>query len=440
MKRTNIFFLTFLLGITSMLTAMLCACGGSGDGGGDNPYVPHIPDVKRDIQCELMASGGSWLWNRERSRAAYEAKYNDLLFPYETNTDQYDPAKMKPSIQINGWMHFTDGWVRVPFDYVKTTHPGEYHYYGVAKDKTGTCDNVFICDIPEGASVQKSETNPSLTGTEFTLTGLRDITTIEDDIMVATKANNAPTAGCINFADTIGNRNDRSCLEHIYSCLQIGFRVGTKYADLRFIHIKSVEIERNNIASYFKYTQETNDYKEGKFELLSGTNMKEHFIIPQVYIDKKDENYNKVISDQKGLILGKGESIEYPSEIKDNDNYQGKSLNGTDSQTKSGKQFLTWGRVLFAPNLYTGINPSDGFNLEIVYDVYTLHGQKTRYNVTQTMNVKRDLFRDPNNNSKSISAFAAGSYYNLLIDINPDYLYVLADDDITGHLVIKVSP
>lgn len=433
MKRTNTFFLTFAFGITSMLTTILCACGG---GGSETPnaIIPQIPEVKRDIPCELMTSNGAWAWNKERSRAtAHTPAAGDLLLPYETSTGNSETKQ--PAQELNGWMHIGSNWIGVPFTYISGTHPDEFHYYAVAKDQSGTCDKVFIYDARAGFS-------PSLSGTTFTLTGLSDITTLDDDIRVATWATNIKNANqCFDFTKTTGERSARSCLEHIYSCLQIGFRVGHTYADLRYIHIKSVKIKRNN--GTYTYTQNTGDTTEGSFALTSGTNTPVDFNVPQVYIDTKNENYNKKIASPSGLILSTGAgTIVYPDGTGMDTYTQGKSLNGTDSSKEAGeKPFLTWGRVLFAPNLYTGItNQSDGFNLEIVYDVYTLHGQKTRYNVTQTMNVKRNLFMDPNNKSNPISAFAAGSYYNLLIDINPDYLYVLADDDITGHLVIKVSP
>ena len=76
--------------------------------------------------------------------------------------------------------------------------------------------------------------------------------------------------------------------------------------------------------------------------------------------------------------------------------------------------------------------------LEVTYDVYDLNGQMTRKDVTTTSTVRLGNYVITTN-SEGKKCLKAGYYYNVLIYIIPDYLYVLSDNDNGSDTMLKIE-
>ncbi len=85
------------------------------------------------------------------------------------------------------------------------------------------------------------------------------------------------------------------------------------------------------------------------------------------------------------------------------------------------------------------------FTISITYDVYDLTDQITRQNVVTTASmqfVDANLTTYVDNQGKLVNeggkkGFAAGYYYNVLISIVPDFLYVLSDNDQSADIILR---
>ena len=75
--------------------------------------------------------------------------------------------------------------------------------------------------------------------------------------------------------------------------------------------------------------------------------------------------------------------------------------------------------------------------LEVTYDVYDLNGQMTRKDVITTSTVTLGNYVNTIRDGRK--RLMAGYYYNVLIYIIPDYLYVLSDNDNGADTMLKIA-
>lgn len=114
----------------------------------------------------------------------------------------------------------------------------------------------------------------------------------------------------------------------------------------------------------------------------------------------------------------------------------GISFNGNDCPIAEGRVLTAAGAQLVA---YVYIDPkvvttSYTNTVECTYSVYDQDGTPTRQGVVARNQFSLGSLKD--NADKAVTKIEAGYYYDLIVTLNPDYLYVLSDHD-NKHLTIE---
>ena len=180
--------------------------------------------------------------------------------------------------------------------------------------------------------------------------------------------------------------------KHITACIQLAFALDSRYAKNRYLHIKTVKAKVGGVGGQATYTYNLNN----KSESLSGGEMTNTEPLPLT-------------------------TTEEPWYIGDNPN-----MHVSDKYHAYGHFYVMERYCDEAP-----------IKLEVKYDVYDLNGQMTRKDVTTTSTVTLGNYVTTICEGKK--CLKAGYYYNVLIYIIPDYLYVLSDNDNGSDTVIKIE-
>lgn len=326
-------------------------------------------------------------------------------------------------------------------------------HYSEGTDNINTTDGsfpweaqkyMFYCYAPHVdhiAGMNESDVSfgPTDDYKDFKLTNVPSIS--NTDIVIAKQRRpwyrlqntSAPTVGygsCVNFTD------DGYRLQHIYAAVQFCFALNTKYADIRYLHIKDVQIT----------TEEA---------LASGD--PKHVVTYNVTKDVRSYNGSITWDPEAQESTGANTVSVTPWKRQGDDKHfiLGTSLAPFDDGLTPGKdytkspmvdKYYSYGCLYIAPqhNCEKLINGSGDvvddtsspkkFHMVVTYDVYDRKGLCTRQNAQASSDLQfllKDVSLDP--------GFEAGKYYNAYIMINPDYLYVLSDKDNTADVVLKAG-
>ena len=180
--------------------------------------------------------------------------------------------------------------------------------------------------------------------------------------------------------------------KHITACIQLAFALDSRYAKNRYLNIKTVKATVGGVGGQATYTYNLNN----KSESLSGGEMTNTEPLPLT-------------------------TTEEPWYIGDNPN-----MHVSDKYHAYGHFYVMERYCDEAP-----------IKLEVEYDVYDLNGMMTRKGVTTTSTVTLGNYVTTIREGKK--CLKAGYYYNVLIYIIPDYLYVLSDNDNGSDTVIKIE-
>ena len=167
---------------------------------------------------------------------------------------------------------------------------------------------------------------------------------------------------------------------HIYACVQLAFAIEEKYAKLRYIDIKNVVMSvPGNGTATFTYDTSTQTASWG----TAGTT-------DQMLTVKPHDGMPWKLGDMVGHAPGKYHSFA-----------------------------LVYLRERLCEECPV--------TLEVTYDVYDLYNVKTRQNAVAKSTIT--FGKDVTTTEGGKKCFKAGYYYNLLVNIVPDYLYVMDDND-----------
>lgn len=180
--------------------------------------------------------------------------------------------------------------------------------------------------------------------------------------------------------------------KHITACIQLAFALDSRYARNRYLDIKSVKAAVGGGVGQATYTYNPND---------------------------KTESWSATTTDATMLPLTDADSHWY---IGDNPN-----MHVSDKYHAFTHFYVKEQLCTDAP-----------ITLEVTYDVYDLNGQMTRKDVTTTSTVRLGNYVITTN-SEGKKCLKAGYYYNVLIYIIPDYLYVLSDNDNGSDTMLKIE-
>lgn len=184
-------------------------------------------------------------------------------------------------------------------------------------------------------------------------------------------------------------------LGHVSAMLRLHFAVSSKYSTLRYIDLKNVTINGNELTK------------------------EEHLVLntEATPIPPATKNY-----DQHQLF-----AFTY---IKPSHDYKGNDIT-TIPSTPLGVATTKWTGAISTTTPLTFKCTYDIYHTDV--DNHTAH--LTRKGVTATNQITLgNLFAK---DGSSVTAIRAGHYYDLYITINPDYLYVLSEHDNNKHLRIQ---
>ncbi len=240
----------------------------------------------------------------------------------------------------------------------------------------------FLAYAPYTSDITLSE--PSYDGMQM-LTWRHVPRTGSNDFLVS--------SGIVDYTSRAqGVKNDAQTvyLKHILSRLRFCFKLSTRYTELRYIHLKEMTVEN---ADGMQFTV-TVDYSGG---------------VPTVRWDLED-TASAVTAMPLTKEPGVGEYLLLPDTSGD-----------------------------YVPFASCYVYPHEDLStvtITVTYDVYDMEGQLLRYNDTATNSIWLGM-----------TAFGAGLertleegyYYDVLISVQPSFLYVLSDNDpgADGYIVIK---
>ncbi|MBQ0046661.1 MAG: hypothetical protein KBT33_04000 [Prevotellaceae bacterium] len=217
---------------------------------------------------------------------------------------------------------------------------------------------------------------------------------------------------CPDFTD------DAHMLEHLYSAMRFCFGLDEKYAKIRYIHIKSaaLSIGGDRATKYTLFKDVTN--ANSAMETTPVETYNDNTPVP-VMTEWTSE------SEEKSFYIAKENDYTF--------------------------KYKEFGHILFlqSKNHEDGnVNALRKFHLTVTYDVYDRDGQMTRRNAVaqndftfpaNSLNGKcsaTDGCKKQHTNQEK-NSFLGGHYYNVYVKINPNYLYVLSDNDNEPPLTIR---
>lgn len=241
-----------------------------------------------------------------------------------------------------------------------------------------------------------------------------------------------PYGSCVIFNDEGTPATDYRLI-HLYSAVQFCFALDESYAEQRYLHIKKVTIttdERltNELGQNINTTYTvTKDLTDPTADVVWGDTPAANTGTPlTVVIGEWDTDRQFILGtafDPATQDLRAGTSYPYPA-------------------LKNTERYYPFGNLYLVPqknceHKYSGgsvvedLTKRKTFNIVVTYDVYDHTGQKTRENATAA-----SVLTFPNTGDNAVERFQAGYYYNAYIKINPDFLYVLSDNDAISDIVI----
>lgn len=170
--------------------------------------------------------------------------------------------------------------------------------------------------------------------------------------------------------------------KHITACIQLAFALDSRYAKNRYLHIKTVKATVGGVGGQAEYTY--NPTK--KTESMSGGETTEPLTLTLT-------------------------TTENPWYIGDNPN-----MHVSDKYHAYGHFYVMERYCDEAP-----------ITLKVTYDVYDMKGLLTRKDAVAESTLTPGATITTSSGGKK--SFLSGYYYNLLVYIIPDYLYILSDND-----------
>lgn len=193
--------------------------------------------------------------------------------------------------------------------------------------------------------------------------------------------------------------------KHIFACIQLGFAIDPEYAKLRYLDIRKVEasIDGSLQSGTYKHNAST-----GTGTWASSTADNTDPASSFTYTTPADEHW----------YLGS------------------KTLTGIGTDNMHTPDIYHALGHFFIKEQKCADHP---IKITVTYDVYDLKQQKTRSNVETSSSIilGGDNFVTKDNNN--VKWLRPGYYYNVLINIVPDFLYVLSDNDNGADLTIKAG-
>lgn len=175
--------------------------------------------------------------------------------------------------------------------------------------------------------------------------------------------------------------------KHITACIQLAFALDSRYAKNRYLDIKTVKATVGGVGGQATYTYNLN---------------------PNNLNYKKETMSGGETTDTEPLTLT---TTENPWYIGDNPN-----MHVSDKYHAYGHFYVMERYCDEAP-----------ITLEVTYDVYDLNRQMTRKDAVAESTLTPGATITTISGGKK--SFLSGYYYNLLVYIIPDYLYILSDND-----------
>lgn len=355
---------------------------------------------------------------------------------------------------------------RFPYAPEATTHldfvTQQYHY-GVGEDQLGQQDGgfpwedtqyMFYCYAPHRSDIKESTVTARLLSktsplTEYTggspsddikyieLSGLPSIT--NRDIVIAQQRRQWSRLSASgyehNYGPCVDFHSEGYQLQHLYAAVQFCFALDEKYAELRYLHIKSVAVttdeafkdDGNSQLATYTITKDITS-KDGA---LSSPAEARSAGTPQTTIIGEWTANNQFLLGVKGAAINDPGKLEATYKPGDAIPY-----------VSDSEKYYAFGNLYVWPQQNrdrTGISTYDTkpkrFAITVTYDVYDRTGHKTREDATAS-----SVLTFPNDaGDGSFANFQAGHYYNAYIKINPDFLYVLSDDDASADIIIEGS-
>lgn len=236
-----------------------------------------------------------------------------------------------------------------------------------------------------------------------------------------------PTVGygaCVDFTQ------DGYQLQHLYAAVQFCFALETKYADIRYLHIKDVQITTEE-ALMSGDPKRVVTYNVTK-DVTSAASIPSWNPKAQTSTEANTVSVAPWQSDNKYFILGT-EKAPFADGLTPGKDYTKSPM--VDKYYSYGCLYIAQQKNCEKKLDGSGVVVDDNssqkkFRLTVTYDVYDRKGACTRQNVR----VSNDL-KFPS----SVTQFQAGYYYNAYIKINPDFLYVLSDKDNTADVVLTAG-
>ncbi len=321
--------------------------------------------------------------------------------PSFNDFNQNSPVTGKNPTEISVWGYNASGWMmnanndplqNILFKYEpdgdKLYHKGTWNQSTEKPDggaypwgNGGTYSFYAVAPYNDNAATDFDKETKTLT-LPFDAVGKTDYMVAKDIKIHKTKEDGA----IVKFTQTDYQ------FKHITACIQLAFALDSRYAKNRYLNIKTVKATVGGVGGQATYTYNLNN----KSESLSGGEMTNTEPLPLT-------------------------TTENPWYIGDNPN-----MHVSDKYHAYGHFYVMERYCDEAP-----------ITLEVKYDVYDLNGQMTRKDVITTSTVTLGNYVTTTREGRK--CLRAGYYYNVLIYIIPDYLYVLSDNDNGADTVIKIE-
>lgn len=359
-----------------LLTAALAACSG------EDHDTPHR-DIRFALPIETWQSG-------KVSRVAaedYNAEVPDIIQPTTIGVWGYGSL---------GWMENIDTppqqMNNVSFSYEsygdRLYHKGSWNATtgkpadGAFQWKSGTYSfYAYAPYLPDALGVQQASFNKD----KKTLSLNIPVVSPTDYVVAkAVKTHNPDNDGVVvKFTEPAYS------FRHIYSCVRLAFALESKYAAVRYIDIKNVEVSMpTTVGGQYTYSVET------------GT---------ASWNTTAEKTENLSISPETSWHLG--------------------DLPGM----HTSNAYHTFG-AFYLPEMPCSEAP---LSIAVTYDVYDLAATRTRKDVVAKSIIK--LGGKVITLKDGVPHLLPGYFYNILIYIVPDYLYVLSDNDNGADGVIVIN-
>ncbi len=180
-------------------------------------------------------------------------------------------------------------------------------------------------------------------------------------------------------------------MKHVMSRLRFQFRLGDRYSELRILHLKQLQVENTDGYLY----NITIDYPNNELGTITWT-----------------------LADTQTTPVMAAVKPEF-----DGDDYI--------ELSKAKNEYQVFGSAYVYPGL-----PLTTLKLTVTYDVFDLEGQLLRKDDTATNTLWLGFSQSGTVGADITRILEPGYYYDILVPIEPSYLYVLSDNDVTDYMVL----